>query len=190
MELRYLFHLARKWGWLVILAVAIASLSSYYYSRLLPQTYVSTTTLLVGQVLSNPNPSGSDLDTMNQLARSYSQIVLQQPVLQATIDAQHLPFDWQGLAARVNPVSPGGQLLQINVSDTDPQRAKRTADELARQLVLSSPTGELQSKTAQQRQFVSDQMSSLQLQIESSQKSLNGLTNQAALEQTPRSSPT
>ncbi len=95
MELRQYLALFRKWFWLIFLTTAIAAGSSYYYSRTIPPTYKAETTLLVGQLQQNPNPSAGDLTASSNLAQAYTLLVTQPAILQATADAVHWPEGWQ-----------------------------------------------------------------------------------------------
>jgi succinoglycan biosynthesis transport protein ExoP len=185
MELRQYLALVRKWGWLIVLTTTIAAGSSYYYSTRLPQLYQSTTTLLVGQTLDKANPNANEFQATAQIANAYALLVNQQPILEATAQALNLPGGWESLASKVNASVPGDQLLQIVVTDTDPARAKRIADEVANQLILHSPTGDAQKEAEQRRTFVLNQLNQLQTELDTDQKNLNRLTTQAALETDP-----
>ncbi len=185
MELRQYLSLFRKWAWLLILTTALAAVSSFYYSSQLPPTYEATTTLVVGPVLQSTNPSYTEFYAATELAKAYVLIVKQQPVLRATADAIRWEGSLAALESKITAKAVGGQLLTISVSDSDPQRVKLIADELARQLILQSPTGQAQSKAAEQRAFVTTQMEQIQLQMESAAKTLSALNNEIALERDP-----
>jgi non-specific protein-tyrosine kinase len=66
---------------------------------------------------------------------------------------------------------PDRQLLEIVVVDTIPERAKAVADELARQLILQSPTAP-QLEEQQRQAFISDQLASLQANIQQTQSEI------------------
>jgi capsular exopolysaccharide synthesis family protein len=182
MEVQKYITLLRKWAWLMILAIGLAAGSSYYFSLRLTPIYQAATTLMVGQVLENPNPSTVEFGVAAQLAQAYAVLVTQQPILQATADAVKFPGPWQVLYSEVSAPLPSGQLLQISVKDPDPRRAKLIANEIANQLILQSPTGAQQKQAEERRAFVSTQLTQLTSQIGTAQKSLNELTTQAALE--------
>jgi len=89
-------------------------------------------------------------------------------------------MDWMVLRGKVSTnVVPGTQLLEIHVSDTDPQRAKIVADELAHQLILQSPTTP-EKEQEWYRQFVKTQLQDLQAKITDAQQQIKDL--QAALD--------
>jgi capsular exopolysaccharide synthesis family protein len=141
--------------------------------------YESKTTLLVGTTFLDPNPSSGQIIIAQQLAGIYADMALREPIQVATMDA--LGIGW--LPQYRAGVVPNTQLLEISVSDTNPQRAQIIADELARQLILQSPTigG---TETGERQDFIKEQLSNLQNQIQETennieelQKSLAGLTS-------------
>lgn len=185
MELRQYIALFRKWAWLVILTTAIAAGSSFLYSRTIRPTYKAETTVMVGRVMDNPNPTALDVYANNNLAQTYALLVTQPAVLQATAEALNWSSPWQSLYFKVTVNTTGSQLLRISATDPDPQEAKAIADEVAKQLINHSPIAAQQKQAEDQRDFVSSQLNQIKLQIESAQKSLTSLNNQAALENDP-----
>ena len=184
MELRRYIALIRKWLWLLLLTPMIAAASSYYYSRNIPPTFQSSTTILVGQVINNPTQNTSTYVDPNAgtLADAYALLATQPPILQATAQAINWPGEWQSLYFKVSARASGSQLLQISVSDGDPHEARIIVDEVSRQLFLQGPISAQQKQAEEQRVFVTAQLSQLKLQIETNQKTLVNLSNQAALE--------
>jgi len=187
MELKQYVSPLWKWSWLIALATIIAAVSSFWATTQMPRVYKTTTTLMVGQVIQSTNPTGQDFWTSEQLAESYVQLVRRQPILQATIDALGLDMWWGSLAERVNAYALARtQLLQISVADTDPQRAKITADELARQLILRSPTPSADVEQEEHRQFVSQQLTDLKANIEETEDQIDELEQKLAVETSAR----
>ncbi len=171
MALRQYVSVVWRWLWLILLATGIAAASSYWASRSMPFVFQSSTTLMVGQaMIQDPNVTSQDIMLSQQLAQTYVQMATRQPILQATIDALGLGTSWTELKERVNvSLVQGTQLLQISVLDTSPQRAAATADEIARQLVLQSPTAPEDAEREKHRQFVEKQIADLQAKIEAAQ---------------------
>lgn len=177
MELKRYLGTIVRWSWLIILATALAAGISYRSSLGIPRVYQATTTLLVGHTLQTTNPNPDDIQTSQTLAKSYIQLVRSQPVLQATIDALHLNMPWFDLSPEVNGmVISGTETIEISVVDRDPQRAKTIADELARQLILQSPTPR---ESDPQRQFANQQMQILQGQLTDTQAQIAELQKRA-----------
>jgi succinoglycan biosynthesis transport protein ExoP len=172
MELRQYVSMLLRWWWLVVVSVLVASVAAYVATKATPYTYVSRTTIMVGQVLSNPNANQSDLYTGEALAQSYSDLVGREPTLKAALQAVGLPWDWTVLQGMVQSrVVPGTQLLEIAVTDTDPQRAKVLADTVAQQLISQSPSANDPEKEAE-RQFILSQIDDLKTNIKNAQDEL------------------
>lgn len=146
--------------------------SSFVASRLAVPVYRTTATVIVSQVIQSRDPDPSDIYASQQLAQTYVQLVKREPILSSTIAALGMSEDWQSLRGRVSvmPVA-GTQLLEISVLDTSPQWAKAVADELARQLILQSPT--TPSPEDQERlDFVQAQLPELEAKIKSAQEGI------------------
>jgi succinoglycan biosynthesis transport protein ExoP len=181
MELYQYFRGTLRWWWLILLSTGIAAVASYYASSQLPRVYRASTTLIVGQVIQQANPTSQDFSTVQQLAQSYAQIAVRQPVLQATIDSLGLETSWQSLKGRVN-VQPiyGTQLLVINVLDNSPQRATVIADEIAHQLILQSPTTPENQQRLERDQFVQSELDDLEQRIQTTRTRLKELRTELA----------
>jgi non-specific protein-tyrosine kinase len=175
MELRQYMSVVWKWLWLILLGTTVATGLSYYTSRTMPRIYQASTTVMVGQSLRSTNPSTQDLWTSGQLAQTYAEMVRRQPVLQGVVDTVGLGLPWQRLRGQVNVnLIQNTQLMEIKVMDTDPLRAKLIADELARQLILQSPT-QPEKQQEQYRQFVEGQIQDLQGKIQTTQEEMQQL---------------
>ena len=189
MELRRYFEILRKWFWLFIVTATVAMVSSYFFSRNITPVYRASTTVLVGRIVdAQPNYYGyaDPSQTAQSFAQTYALLVTQPPILQATAEAIQWPDSWQSLYFKVSASTVSSQLLQINVSDTDPNRAATIANELAHQLILQGPISTQQKQAEDQQSFVTSQLTQLKLQIESSQRTLTTLSNQLALENDPK----
>ncbi|MEW6401101.1 MAG: polysaccharide biosynthesis tyrosine autokinase [Chloroflexota bacterium] len=174
----YLKPLVRWWRLIatVTLLALIASTISTFFQ---PALYESKTTLIVGTTFLNPNPDSGQLFIAQQLAPIYADMALREPIQIATMEA--LGIDW--LPQYESKVVPNTQMIEISVLDTNPERAQIVASELAMQLILQSPTigG---TETSARQEFIRQQLSSLQNQIQETesnieelQKSLAGLTS-------------
>lgn len=167
----------RRWGWLVILSTALAAGISYRAAAKVPPVYRTTTTLLVGRSLQTESPSPSDIQVSQALSKDYALQARSQPVLQATVDALGLKEPWYVLSTQVSSLSfPDNEQVQITVADEDPRRARLIADEIARQLILQSPTPKAGDP---QRQFANQQMQQLQTEIKDTQAQIADLQKRA-----------
>ncbi len=175
MELRQITSVLFKWWWLLLASAVVAGVSAYFGSKSTPRMYMAHTTLMVGQVLQNPNPSSTEFYTGQVLAQSYADLARREPVLRATLEALGLNWDWEALKGMVTSrVIQGTQLLEISVVDGDPQRARVLAEEVAHQLILQSPAGADQETGAEQ-QFITSQIEELKTNIKNSQEEVRQL---------------
>ncbi|MGH7860984.1 MAG: YveK family protein, partial [Candidatus Dormibacteraceae bacterium] len=177
MDFHYYARIALKWSWLIILATAVAAGLTYRSASRVPKSYQATATLLVGRTLQTENPNPDDLRTSQTLAQNYAELVSSQPILQATSDALKLNVPWYALSPEVNATAvEGTDLIRIGVVDGNPRRAEAIANELARQLILESPTPKANDP---QREFANQQMTTLQGQIKTTQGQIADLQKKA-----------
>jgi succinoglycan biosynthesis transport protein ExoP len=177
MQLEQYFAVIRKWLWLIAASVLIATVSSYLGTLQMPRIYQATTTVMVGQVLEQPDPNSQDLYLSQQLAYTYADMARRRPILKGVAEALELDYtpSAQDVSARQVP---GTQLLEIAVRDTYPERAMYIANGIAHQLILQSPT---QAREGQERRaFVQAQLEDLESWIKETQDELD--EEQARLE--------
>lgn len=165
---RYM-RILRRWWWLLLACTLVAGAASYYGTTQMPRIYQATTTVMVGQSLQKANPSGQDIYISQQLAATYAQMVKRQPVLQGAAQALGLEFVPSAGDVTTRLVE-GTQLLEISVRDSDPERSRVLADEIARQLILQSPTEG--GEEAQRRAFVAEQLADLERNIEATKEEI------------------
>jgi non-specific protein-tyrosine kinase len=167
MELkRYLLPL-RRWWWLLLAATVVAGLSSFLATLRQPPIYQALTTLMVGQVFTDPNPSTTEFNLSQQLATNYAEIANREPMREATMQALGLTVlpDYQATAQEE------GQFIEIVVTDIIPERAQAVANELANQLVLRTPTGGGSQQQSRQ-EFITKQLDKLQVQIDATEQEI------------------
>lgn len=175
MELRQYFNTFRKWLWLIVLATAVATAASFLATRQQPPIYAAKTTLMVGQTLDNPNPTGNEVWLGQQLAQTYAEIAKRDLVRGETMKA--LGLSW--LPEYTVQLVPNTQLLEIRVVDTDAARAQAVAAELANQLVLQSPSSS--DRNRQERSdFVTRQLQELEANIDETKVRIDELQEQLA----------
>ena len=165
MELEQYVSVVKRWWWLVLACVVVATGSSYYGTTQMPRIYQATTTVMVGRTLEQTNPNSQDIYISQQLAKTYAEIVKRRPALESAAEALDLAYVPSADSVSTRQVAET-QLLEISVRDTNPERARALADEVARQLILQSPSaGGDQERSA----FVADQLEDLQARIEATQ---------------------
>ncbi|MEA3376374.1 MAG: Wzz/FepE/Etk N-terminal domain-containing protein [Chloroflexota bacterium] len=165
MELEQYVSVLKRWWWLMVACVVVASGSSYYGTTRMPRIYQATTTLIVGQTMQQPDPSRQDLYISMDLAQTYAEMVKRRPVLQSAAEALGLAYVPSAEDVSTRQVA-GTQLLEIGVRDTDAERARVLADEIANQLILRSPSG---AGDQERRSFVTEQLEDLQRKIETTE---------------------
>ena len=169
MNLIQYWNIVKRWWWLVAASVLVASVSSYLAVSRTPRIYRATTAVRIGQAIVKPNPDYQDFAISQQLALTYVDMVKRQPILVGAAEALGLGYvPWSGNVSA--NIVPGTQLIEISVRDTSPQRARALADEIARQLILQTPTD---SEEAQERRaFVEKQLAALEESIQEAQREI------------------
>lgn len=175
-ELRKVIAIVRRRVRLLILITLVTAASGYIVSERHPPLYEATSTIMVGEVFQATELSRANLLTSEVLARTYADMALRQPVLQGVIDTLGLPVTVRTLrkGIRVQLVE-GTQLIQIKAEAGTTELARAIADEVARQLILLSPTAMQNQEQAANREFVSQRLASLQTKIELGQARLDTL---------------
>ncbi len=170
MELKKYIIPLRRWWWLLVAATMLAAVSSYLATLRQPPIYQTLTTLMIGQVITDPNPTGTEFNLSRQLAENYAEIANREPFRIATKEALGLTWlpDYRAIAL------PNGQFIEIVVTDTNQERAQAVANELARQLILRSPTGS-QSDEQDRQAFIQTQLDNLQQQITGTESEIQNL---------------
>lgn len=135
-ELQKYLRPVLRWWWLIVLAMVIGGVSAYLILRQRPPVYISTGTVMVGTALQERNPDSQQLSLTQGLAQTYARIAQRPSVKNATMAA--LGMDWLPQYT----VRPESQLIEVTVTDVDPQRAYAVATELINQLILLSPGGQ------------------------------------------------
>ena len=170
MDLKTSLQPLLKWWWLIIIAAVLAAVSSYLVVREEPEIYQSMASLMVGRPLDDLNPSGNTFSLGQQLAGAYADIARRESVREATKEA--LGIDpLPGYTIRVPDRT---QLIEITVTDTNPERARVVANELANQLLQLSPSG-LDSEDEDRQVFLRDQLDYLEDRIDSTQDEIFNL---------------
>lgn len=160
MEFKNYFYPLRRWWWLLLAATLVAALSSFLVTLGQPPVYQARTTLIVGRALEESNPSANQFVLAQQLAASYAELANREQIREATQAA----LGWDALPAYRARALPNSQLIEIEVNHTDPRIAQATANELAHQLILMTPTSSQPGERDRQT-FLNTQLDTLESQI-------------------------
>ncbi len=170
MELNKFIFPIRKWWWLVLASTVVAALFSSLSILRQPPIYQARTTLMIGTTINDPNPSNNEFVLGQQLASTYADLANREIVRNATLKALSI----NRLPDYIARAIPNTQLIEIAVTDTDPERAQIVANELAAQLVLLSPTGPQPEDQARQ-EFINQQLNNLEVQIKETEDEIDKL---------------
>lgn len=170
MDLKKIIFPLHKWWWLLILATVAAAGASYLATRNEPIVYQARTTLMVGGTINDPNPSTSEFALGEQLASAYADIASRELVRQATMASLGLPR----LPDYIARALPKTQIMEIVVSDRDPQRAQNVANELAAQLIQLSPTN-LDQEEQNRLDFVNQQLDIIEARLNETESQIETL---------------
>jgi succinoglycan biosynthesis transport protein ExoP len=185
-ELRDYIGIARKWLWLFLLATSVAAVGAWVGTRFMARTYASSTTVMVGRAMDNPDVNAQTVYLSQQLATTYSQMAAREPVLKAVIDELGLKADWRQLESMVKSApQPGTPLFEIRVVATNPDLAQAIAAETATQLIAQSPT-ERQRRLMQDDAFIMQQLEKLRGNLDTVEAEIETLQTQIDLETSAR----
>lgn len=175
-ELRqYIAIILKRW-WVILLALIVAVALGYGYTQRQPRVYEATASILVGQSIQATDVNRTQIQVSEQLAETYAALARREPVLQGAVEELGLDYNWQNLRGRVSAnIVPGTQLVEVTVAASTPEEAGIIANEVARQLVLLSPTNLQNQESVQTTAFVNQRLESLQSKIEDGQQRLEEL---------------
>jgi len=170
----------RRWWWLFIVSAIIPMVVSYYFASKQSDLYQAKATLIVGtSVFQDPNPNRLEIDLSNTLAAAYAELVRQRPILEAVIQRLGLESTPEKLASQIGTdIRSGAQLLEIQVTDTNPESAALIANVLADELIRRSPTSE--ENTTDQQGFIEGQLEELEAKIEKVNEQIDEITGSLA----------
>lgn len=171
-----------RWWWLVVLVTALAAGTSFLVSRKIEPTYRASVTLMVGEDSAVPQVTQQDLATAVRMVNSYTGLVKRQAILEAVVKNLRLNVDWRDLQENQVLVvpTPGTQIFEVRVTDSNPQRARDIANEIARQLIAQSPAAANVQMLAERRAFAQTQMDQLQASIQQAEAAIK--EKQAAIQ--------
>lgn len=173
--IRQYLRIVLRWWWLLIVSATIPVVVSYYFASQRPALYQAKATVMVGAGLQNPDTDAWQINLGRTLAAAYAELLRQGPVLEAVIDRLGLNTTPGQLSTQIGTgIYSGAQLLEIQVTDANPEAAALIANALAEELIRRSPAAGA-SDPAQQ-EFIRRQMEELQTKIEEVGGQISDLT--------------
>ncbi len=168
-------RLLGKWWWLFVISAIIPAVISYYFAAQQPVLYQAKATIMVGAGLEDPDPDPNQMRFSSTLAAAYAELLRQDPILKAVIDRLGLDRTPEGLATQIGTgIYSGAQLLEIQVTDTNPEAAAVIANALADELIRRSPASG--GNDPEQQEFVRRQLEELENKIEGVGRQIDELT--------------
>ena len=178
MKLDDYLRLLRRWLWLIIIGTFMAGGVAYLIRSQQTPRYGAQVTVSVGTFINTPNPNTAEITTGVELALTYAHLAKTYTVLEASIAAGHYPLTAKELdeALTVSAVE-DTSLLKIIVSNSDPVLAINLANEVARQLILNSPSN-LTPQQQSQIDLANAEIQRLETQLEQERLRLTTITAQ------------
>src|SRR6266545_617461 len=167
-----------RWWWMIVLAIAVAAGSAFYLSQQETRYYVAHTSLMIGNTLQSSIPDQNQLVIGSSLARYYGELTRHEPILKPVQESLHLPFAWEIISDRMlmTNVVPSANLLEIYVSDSNPERAAAIANAIGEQLIRYSPNAP--DKIQAEQQAVEQQLQESQKKSKDIQDKISELSAQ------------
>jgi len=150
MELTQYIRLFRRWFWLLFLAAFVGGSISYVVRSSEPPQYRSSATIIIGNTVRDPDPNSSEMRIAQDLTQTYARLVNTYDIRQAVVDELSLNISPDSLGGRIDTrILDGTSLLVIQVTYNDPILAADIANEVAEQLIATSPTNLTPDQEAQ-----------------------------------------
>ena len=175
LDLRRYVAVLRRWWWLIIGCALLAAASAYVVSTQLTPVYSASVTLLVHQASTTSTSDYAAILTSERQARTYAEMLTEQPVLEAVVAQSGFDMDWQQLADNVDvELVQDTQLIRLNVEDTDNARAAQAANAIADTFIAQNKALQ-QARYAESLSSVREQMDELSVLIEETQAAIDSL---------------
>jgi len=149
-EIKYTIRTIRRWWWIIALAVVVSAGTAFYVSASETRYYSARATILIGNAFSVTDQY--EIQSSQSLARFYGELIHRERILKPVQEQLQLPFSWQTIAEdmlRINIV-PDANLIEIFITDSNPDRATAIANAIGATLVGYSPTSPEEIKAQQQ----------------------------------------
>ena len=127
-DLRGMLRIARRRAWIVLIVAALIGGGAFAMAARQPDNYSASARVVV---LAGQGSAGSEYNTLlasRSLADTYRLLIETGRVLERVNETLDLPYDFSGLDAKVSTSVVGEtQIIEVTVTDHDPQMAARIA---------------------------------------------------------------
>jgi succinoglycan biosynthesis transport protein ExoP len=164
------------WAWLIVLGALLGAGIAYVSSRLTTPVYSASTTLLVSEAPSSGKTADyASILTSERLARTYSEMMVKQPVVRAALEDLGLAPSPETLPARINVnLVRDTQLMVLQVESEDPQLAMNLANAIP--IVFSRQNTAVQAERyADSKANLTKEIDTLKEQIAVKQTEINAI---------------
>ena len=125
------YELKQNWVIMVATSLLLAAMIFFYTSVFVTPKYQSTSELYVLSK-STSITAFSDIQIGTYLTRDYVEVVIDRPVLDAVIENLNLNMTYKQLKGMISVTNPQStRIIEITVTDSNPERANKIADEMA-----------------------------------------------------------
>jgi non-specific protein-tyrosine kinase len=164
---------------LLILIAILAGALAFGASHFIAPTYAASTTLLIDEAPHTGSDDYNSLLASERLARTYAQLLTEQPILEATIERLELAYDTETLKEMVSARRvPDTQLIEIQVEGRDPEEIAAIANTLVE--VFIEQTEAIQSsRYAASKESLAQQLQDMEEQIRQTAEQIDALGNSA-----------
>ncbi|WP_322489245.1 lipopolysaccharide biosynthesis protein [Chloroflexus sp.] len=154
-----------RWWWVALLAALLAASAALIFAMRQPDYYISRATLRVGDTLSTAVPDPQMIGLTNTVASFYGEMAKREIILGPVVEKLGLPFPWPVIRDYMLATSVNRQasLLEITITDTNPQRATAIANAIATELIQFGPNSP--ENVAAQRSLLNEQIDRAQREI-------------------------
>lgn len=154
-----------RWWWVALLAALLAASAALIFAMRQPNYYISRVTLRVGDTLSTAAPDPQMIGLTNTVASFYGEMAKREIILAPVAEKLGLTFPWPVIRDYMLATSVNRQasLLEITITDTNPQRAAAIANAIATELIQFGPNSP--ENVAEQRSLLNEQIDRVQREI-------------------------
>lgn len=171
----FLFPIIRRWLWLLLLVTLVTAGIGYFAAQDQPVTYRSEIHLLIGPSLTSSSPDLNDLRAAGQLLETYAVLVTTRPFLESVIAELDIDLTASRLGSSIEvSTSAATQILDVQVTDSSPDRAMVIANTIAEHLVALSPLSPGSVQTELQNQ-IANQIERIEARIAESEGAIGQL---------------
>ena len=133
---RYLL-IGKRWIWLLALGIVVCGSSTYIATRLMRPTYQAATYLIL--TVSTSQSAYDNATAALELQSTYSQLITKPQVLEPVASKYHFTLEQLADMIAVKPQS-NSQIIEVDVTHSNPQLAMQIANDIAQSLTQFSIT--------------------------------------------------